>query len=83
MVFAKYNYPLHNNGSGYSFSEKELVKLLDSVYEQGYKHGVESTIEPETVTASYGNLTVTFPTKDADHMWNNNNEYDYQKENEK
>ncbi len=73
MVFSKYNYPLPNNGSGYSFSEQELVKLLDSVYDQGYKHGVESTIEPETVTATYGNIRVTVPIKDPDHIWNNNN----------
>ena len=78
MIFAKYHYPLPNNGSGYSFSEQELVKLLDSVYDQGYKHGVESTIKPETVTATYGNLSVTLPVKDPDHMWNNNNEYDYE-----
>ena len=64
MIFAKYSYPLPNNGSGYSFSEQELIKLLDSVYDQGYKHGVESTIESETVTATYGNLSITFPIKD-------------------
>lgn len=82
MIFSRYNYPLPNNGTGYSFSEQELVKLLDSVYDQGYKHGVESTIEPETVVATYDNLTVTIPIKNfADHMWNNNNEYDY-KEND-
>ena len=79
MIFSRYNYPLPNHGTGYSFSEQELVKLLDSVYEQGYKHGVESTIEPETVVATYDNLTVTIPIKDsADHMWNNNNDYDYE-----
>lgn len=79
MIFSRYNYPLPNNGTGYSFSEQEPVKLLDSVYEQGYKHGVESTIEPETIVATYDNLTVTIPIKDsADHMWNNNNEYDYE-----
>jgi hypothetical protein len=83
MIFARYNYPLPNNGSGYAFSEQELVKLLDSVYDQGYKHGVESTIEPETVVATYGNLTVTIPVKDPDHMWNNNNEYDYEINKEK
>ena len=70
MVFAKYNYPLPNNGSGYAFSEQELVKLLDSVYDQGYRHGVESTIEPETITATYDNLTVTLPVDDPDHLWN-------------
>ena len=31
-----------------------------------------------TITATYDNLAVTFPVKDADHMWNNNNEYDYE-----
>lgn len=31
-----------------------------------------------TITAFYDNLTVTFPAKDPDHMWNNNNEYDYE-----
>jgi DNA-directed RNA polymerase subunit RPC12/RpoP len=77
MVFSRYNYPLPNNGSGYAFSEQELVKLLDSVYDQGYRHGVESTIVSETVTATYDNLTVTVPVGDPDHMWNNNNEYDY------
>ena len=61
MVFVRYRYPLPNNGSGYSFTEHELIKLLDSVYEQGYTHGVESTIEPETITASYGNLQLPSP----------------------
>lgn len=37
-----------------------------------------------TITASYAGLSATIPIKEsADHMWNNNNEYDYQKENEK
>ena len=31
-----------------------------------------------TITAFYDGLSVTIPIKDsADHMWNNNNEYDY------
>ncbi len=83
MIFSRYNYPLPNNGTGYSFTEQELVKLLDSVYEHGYAHGVESTIEPKTVVATYDNLTVTIPIEDsADHMWNNNNEYDYKESNQ-
>lgn len=82
MFFERYRFPLPNNGDRYDFSQEELVKLLDSVYERGYKHGVESTIKPETVTATYDNLSVTFPVKDPNHMWNNNNEYDY-KENKK
>ena len=33
---------------------------------------------PPTITAFYDGLSVTIPIKDsADHMWNNNNEYDY------
>lgn len=55
MVFAKYSYPLPNNGSGYSFTEQELVKLLDSVYEKGFKDGVASSIEPEATMASTTN----------------------------
>jgi len=31
-----------------------------------------------TITAFYDGLSVTFPVKDPDHMWNNNNEYDYE-----
>lgn len=42
MIFAKYTYPLPNNGCGYSFSEQELIKLLDSVYNKGFKDGVSS-----------------------------------------
>ena len=42
MILAKYTYPLPNNGCGYSFSEQELIKLLDSVYNKGFKDGVSS-----------------------------------------
>lgn len=42
MIFAKYTYPLPNNGCGYSFSEQELIKLLDSVYNKGFKDGISS-----------------------------------------
>lgn len=78
MIFAKYSYPLPNNGSGYSFSEQELVKLLDSVYERGYKYGVETTNAVTTITASYQKgPIVNFTLKDPNYMWNNNNEYDY------
>jgi hypothetical protein len=58
MIFAKYRYPLPNNGSGYSFTEQELVKLLDSVYEKGFKDGVVSSIVPETTMASTTNECV-------------------------
>ena len=58
MIFAKYSCPLPNNGSGYSFSEQELVKLLDSVYEEGFKNGVASSIIPEVTCASTTNECV-------------------------
>lgn len=58
MVIAKYSYPLPNNGSGYSFSEKELVKLLDSVYEKGFEDGVASSIIPEVTCVSTTNECV-------------------------
>ena len=34
-----------------------------------------------TITACYDGLSVTFPVKDPDYMWNNNNEYDYKEHN--
>lgn len=78
MFFIRYSLPLPNNGDRYDLSEKELVELLDAAYDRGYTHGVESTIEPETIVATYDNLSVAIPIKDsADHMRNNNNEYDY------
>lgn len=52
MFFAKYRYPLPNNGTGYSFSEQELVKLLNSVYDKGFKDGVVACTPPETTCAS-------------------------------
>ncbi len=52
MITTTYKYPLPNNGAGYSFSEQELVKLLDSVYKKGFEDGILSTKEPETTTAS-------------------------------
>lgn len=33
---------------------------------------------PPTITAFYDGLSATFPVKDSGHMWNNNNEYDYE-----
>ena len=46
-------------------------------------HTTELHTHP-TITAFYDGLTVTLPIGDPDHMWNNNNEYDYKinKENE-
>jgi hypothetical protein len=33
-----------------------------------------------TIEATYGNLTVTIPVGDPNHMWNKNNDYDYKME---
>ena len=52
MITMKYKYPLPNNGASYYFSEKELVELLDSVYDKGFKDGVQVAIPQETTCAS-------------------------------
>ncbi len=35
MVQIRYEYPFPNEGKGYRFTEEELIKLLDKVYEKG------------------------------------------------
>ena len=49
-----------------------------------YDHELEEwskVINPAlTIEATYDNLTVTIPVGDPDHMWNDNNEYDYKME---
>lgn len=59
MVFAKYSYPLPNNGSGYSFTEQELIKLLDSVYNKGFSDGVQVATPPEVTCASSSSTRLT------------------------
>lgn len=54
MMFAKYKYPLPNNGTGYSFTEPELIELLDSVYNEGFSHGVQVATPPETTHSTNG-----------------------------
>lgn len=68
MIFAKYTYPLHNNGCGYSFSEQELIKLLDSVYNKGFKDGISSSILAETTYAISSEQLVI----DTSDMYDNN-----------
>ena len=52
MFFERYSFPLPNKGGRYDLSQEELVKLLDSVYERGYTHGVEVTnVTNKTETA--------------------------------
>ena len=38
MVQTKYDFPLPNDGERYNLSEEELIKILDHVYECGFKH---------------------------------------------
>lgn len=52
MVIEKYSFPCPNNGDRYDLSLEELNKILDSVYQKGFKDGVASTIEPETTCSS-------------------------------
>ena len=59
MIFAKYSYPLPNNGTGYSFSEQELIKLLDSVYDKGFKDGVQVSTQTETPCEISSNTRMT------------------------
>lgn len=68
MIFAKYTYPLPNNGCGYSFSEQELIKLLDSVYNKGFKDGISSSILAETTYAISSEQLVI----DTSDMYDNN-----------
>ena len=51
MLFVRYDFPLPNNGDRYDLSQDELHKLLDSVYERGYTHGVDVTNKTETTVA--------------------------------
>ena len=60
MVFAKYTYPLPNDGLKYSLSEQELVELLDAAYDNGFKHGVQIAPPEETTTISRSsNITIS------------------------
>lgn len=38
MMQVRYEFPLPNDGLGYRFTEKELVELLDRVYEKGREY---------------------------------------------
>ena len=58
MFFVRYDFPLPNNGDRYDFSSEELIKLLDSVYDRGYAHGVEVTRTTETTVARSNNYKI-------------------------
>lgn len=38
MLVTKYDFPLPNNGDRYNFTQDELVKLLNKVYDCGYEN---------------------------------------------
>jgi hypothetical protein len=59
-VFAKYTFPNPNDGDNYRFTLKELVELLDKVYDSGFKHA-RDIYDPArqpilTVAAQYENM---------------------------
>ena len=78
-----------NDGANDRFGDESSIPNFEKwLYEDGAKSGMHYDYELKgwskaigstpTIEACYDNLTVTIPIKDsADHMWNNNNEYDY------
>ena len=77
------------NADGARFSPNEIDDFGEWINQEAntnffFDHELEAWSKVDdttTVTAFYDGLSVTFPVKDSDHMWNNNNEYDYAKEN--
>lgn len=56
MVVAKYDFPLPNNGDRYDFTQDELVKLLNKVYDCGYENArsiYDVSAQATTAWASY------------------------------
>ena len=51
-VFSQYDFPLPNNGERYDLSQEELIKILDHVYDCGYKHGSQDSTPLFTTVAS-------------------------------
>ena len=52
MIQMKYDFPLPNNGDRYDLSEKELVKLLDAAYKNGYDAACAYTTTECAVSSS-------------------------------
>ena len=73
--------------TGKVMEECEIDDFAEWLHEDADKRGYYYDYELEqwskainpspTIEATYDNLTVTIPVGDPDHMWNNNNEYDY------
>lgn len=58
MVVTKYDFPLPNNGDRYDFTQDELVKLLNKVYDCGYENArsVYDTSKQATTTWASSNM---------------------------
>ena len=80
-----------NDGANDKFGDESVIPNFDKwIYEDAAKSGFHYNYELEqwskdinptpTIEATYGNLTVTIPVGDPDHMWNKNNDYDYKME---
>lgn len=63
MVFCKYTFPNPNDGENYKFTPKELVELLDKVYDSGFQHGKEVATLPVVTTAA------TYENQDDNTRW--------------
>lgn len=75
------------NTDGGRFNETEIDDFGEWINQEVntkffFDHELEEwskAINPTlTIEATYDNLTVTIPIGDPDHMWNKNNEYDYE-----
>lgn len=80
-----------NDGANDKFGDESAIPNFDKwIYEDAAKSGMHydyelkewsKAINPTpTIEATYGNLTVTIPVGDPNHMWNKNNEYSYKME---
>ena len=57
MLVTLFSFPLPNNGDRYDLSANELVKLLQSAYNEGFKQGKEST-NTETLTVASNEIEI-------------------------
>jgi hypothetical protein len=78
-----------NDGANDRIGDESSIPNFDKwIYEDASKSGFHYNYELEewskainptpTIETTYGNLSVTFPVTYPDHMWNKNNEYDYE-----
>ena len=71
MIFTKYNFPLPNNGDRYDLSTKDLVEILDKVYDDGYEHA-RNTYDPSRQPTTTSAMSINWETyqKDIPHCVN-------------